>query len=158
DLQWMAGEHPVAPPYFDAARNLKLGHTPQAKCGPGSHPETSWQGRVPAKDYTSGRAAKGYTCNATEASPFGDSGGHRVARYVAKHGHVCAFYDSTLLFGIDVAKNNGKAGVYVLDMTNPRKPVFTANLDTPAMDTPHESLRLNTRSGLLVADAGSPAT
>ena len=160
DISWMATEHgaPTAPPYFDAARNLKLGHTPQAKCGPGSLPETSWQGRVPAKDFTSGRALKGYTCNTEEVSHFGNSGGYRVARYVDKHGHVCAFYDSTLLFGADVYGNGGKAGVYVLDMTNPAKPVFTTNLDTPAMDSPHESLRLNTRSGLLVADAGSPAT
>lgn len=158
DIGWMATEHPVAPPYLDTARNLDLGHTPQAKCGPGSLPETSWQGRVPARDFTSGRALKGYTCNATLVSHFGNSGGYRVARYVDKRGHVCAFYDSTLLFGADVYANGGKAGVYVLDMTNPRKPVFTTNLDTPAMDTPHESLRLNTKRGLLVADAGSPAT
>ena len=157
DIGWMLTEHD-SPPYFDQARNLHLGHTPQAKCGPGSRPETSWQGRVPAKDFTDGRAAKGYTCNTEVVSHFGDSGGYRTARYVDKHGHVCAFYDSTLLFPIDVANNSGKAGTYVLDMTNPEKPVFTDNLDTPAMDTPHESLRLNSKRGLLVADAGSPAT
>src|SRR5947199_4344203 len=159
DIGWMATEHgaPTAPPYFDSPRNLNLDHTPQAKCGPGSRPETSWQGRVPAKDYADAHAAKGYTCNATEVSHFGDSGGYRVARYVDKHGHVCAGYDSTLLLGIDVAKNNGKTGVFALDMTNPRKPVFTANLNTPAMNTPHESLRLNSKRGLPVSDAGSPA-
>src|SRR4051794_3779535 len=58
DVNWMVAEH-GAPPYFDAPRNLHLGHTPQAPCGPGSRPETSWQGRVPAKDFTDGRAAKG---------------------------------------------------------------------------------------------------
>src|SRR3954451_13591384 len=157
DLQWMAGEHQTAPPYFDTARNLKLGHTPQAKCGRGSQPETSWQGRVPAKDYSSGRAAKGYTCNTQLVSHFGASGGYRTARYVDKHGHVCAFYDSTLLFPADAAAGN-PPGVYALDMANPRKPKFTANLDTPAMDSPHESLRLNSKRGLLVAEAGSPAT
>jgi hypothetical protein len=157
DIQWMLTEH-ASPPYFDDARNLNLGHTPDGKCGPGSLPETSWQGRVPAKDFTSGRAAKGYTCNAEMVSHFGYSGGYRTARYVDKHGHVCAFYDSTLLFPSDVPGNSGKAGTYVLDMTNPRKPVFTDNLDTPAMDSPHESLRLNSTRGLLVADAGSPAT
>ena len=61
DINWMLTEHAPAPPYFDEARNLHLGHTPEAKCGPGSKPETSWQGRVPAKDFDSGRAAKGYT-------------------------------------------------------------------------------------------------
>ena len=36
------------------------GPTPRAQCGPGSKPETSAQGRVPAADFTSGRAAQGY--------------------------------------------------------------------------------------------------
>ena len=157
DVNWMVAEHPAAPPYFDTARNLNLGSTPTARCGKGSRPETSWQGRVPAKDYTDGRAAKGYTCNTVEVSHFGKSGGYRVARYVDKHHHVCAFYDSTLLFPADAAQGN-PPGTYVLDMTDPRHPAMTANLTTPAMDTPHESLRLNTRSGLLVSDAGSPAT
>jgi len=158
DLSWLAGEHSTAanPPYFDDARNLHLGHTPDGNCGPGSMPETSWQGRVPAKDFADGRAAKGYTCNAELVSHFGDSGGYRVARYVDKAGHVCAFYDSTLLFPTNAT--GGDFGTYVLDMSDPTHPVRTAELKTPAMDTPHESLRLNTKSGLLVADAGSPAT
>src|SRR5437899_11209748 len=77
DIGWMAAEHPMADPpsTFDTSRDLNLGHTPQAKCGPGSKPETSWQGRVPAKDYTNGRAAKGYTCNTQLVSHFGASGG-----------------------------------------------------------------------------------
>lgn len=158
DLGWLAGEHSTASgPYLDAARNLHLGHTPQARCGPGSRPETSWQGRVPARDFSDGRAAKGYTCNTVLVSHFGQSGGYRVARYVDRAGHVCAFYDSTLLFPTD-AGDGDPVGTYVLDMSNPRHPVRTAVLQTPAMDTPHESLRLNTRRGLLVADAGSPAT
>jgi hypothetical protein len=159
DIRWMLTEHGAGPvpEYFDAARNLKLGHTPEAHCGPGSRPETSWQGRTPAKDFESGRAAKGYTCNAEQVSHYGESGGYRVARYVDKHAHVCAFYDSTLLFPADALAGN-PAGTYVLDMTNPRKPKLTANLTTPAMDSPHESLRLNSKRGLLVADAGSPAT
>jgi hypothetical protein len=159
DVGWMATEHgvPTAPPYFDSPRDLNLGHTPQATCGRGSRPETSWQGRVPAKDYTDGRALLGYTCNTSLVSHFGNSGGYRVARYVDTHGHVCAFYDSTLLFPADAAAGN-PAGTYALDMSDPRKPVMTANLTTPGMDTPHESLRLNSKRGLLVAEAGSPAT
>jgi hypothetical protein len=156
DVGWML-DHSAGGPYFDGARNVKLGNVPDGKCGPGSRPETSWQGRVPAKDYTDGRAAKGYTCNTELVSHFGDSGGYRTARYVDSKGHVCAFYDSTLLFPANVLGGDA-AGVYVLDMHNPRKPVMTDNLTTPAMDTPHESLRLNTKRGLLVADAGSPAT
>src|SRR5437764_20575 len=161
DLNWLAGEHSTATapslPYFDANRNLNLGSTPQGKCGPGSLPETSWQGRVPAKDYSDGRAAKGYLCNTALVSHFGQSGGYRVARYVDTHGHVCAFYDSTLLFPVNAADGD-PVGTYALDMSNPKHPVRTAALQSPAMLTPHESLRLNSTRGLLVADAGSPAT
>ena len=157
DISWMVTEHDPVPQYLDGARDLHLGHTPQAHCGPGSRPETSWQGRVPAKDFASGRAEKGYTCNAKLVSHFGESGGYRVARYVDTQGHVCAFYDSTLLFPADAAQGR-PAGTYALDMSNPRKPVLTDNLTTPGMDTPHESLRLNARRGLLVAEGGSAAT
>jgi hypothetical protein len=154
-LRWMAGDH--APPPLDGARAPHLPTTPVAHCGPGSMPETGRQGEVPAADYTSGRAAKGYTCNTTTVSHFGQSGGYRVERYVDKAGHECAFYDSTLLFPSD-APNGDPVGTYALDMSNPRKPVRTATLQTIAMDSPHESLRLNQKRGLLVADTGSPAT
>jgi hypothetical protein len=156
DLSWLAGEH--APPFFDAGRPAPhLGSTPKAKCGPGSMPETGRQGRVPAKDYTSGRAAKGYTCNTELVGHYGQSGGYRVERYVDRAGHECAFYDSTLLFPSD-AGDGDPFGTYAVDMSNPRKPVRSAVLQTPAMDSPHESLRLNQKRGLLVADTGSPAT
>src|SRR5689334_13273711 len=69
-----------------------LPSTPQLPCAKGGRPETGRQGRVPLTDYTSGRAAKGYTCNATDVGHEGDSGGFQVHRYVDKHGHECAFY------------------------------------------------------------------
>src|SRR3954449_138045 len=119
DIGWMATEHPQADPpsTFDTSRDLHLGHTPVAHCGPGSKPETSWQGRVPARDFTSGRAAKGYTCNTTEVSHYGSSGGYRVARYVDTHVLVCAFYDSPLL-SRPAAAAGKPPGVYALDMAN----------------------------------------
>ena len=43
-------------------------------------------------------------------------------------------------------------------MSDPRNPRQTANLLTPAMETPHESLYLNQRRGLLAAVAGNVAT
>ena len=43
-------------------------------------------------------------------------------------------------------------------MTDPAKPVRTATLQTPAMQSPHESLRLNVARGLLVADKPARAT
>jgi hypothetical protein len=133
-----------------------MGPTPQAPCGPGSRPETGRQGRVPAADHASGRAAKGYTCNVTDVGHEGDSGGFQVHRYVDKAGHECAYYDGTLLFPTNEPASPG--GVVVLDLTNPAKPTRTTVLQTPAMKTPHESLRLNAKRGLLAAVAGSPVT
>jgi hypothetical protein len=131
--------------------------TPRARCGPGSLPETAAQGRVPAKDYADGRAARGYTCNTKLVAHFGTSGGYKVLRYVDRHGHVCGFYDTTLLFPANAGNAAEGLGEYVLDMHNPAHPVHTATLDTtPAMLSPHESVLLNAKRGLLVADMGYP--
>ena len=133
------------------------GATPGTPCGPGSLPETGRQGRVPMADYTSGRAAKGYSCNAQQVSHTGNSGGFRTWRYQDATGHVCAFYDSTTLVGTDVVPK-GETGTVVVDMTDPAKPVQTTRLLTAAMESPHESLSLNRRRGLLAAVLGTPAT
>jgi len=132
------------------------GPTPDIACDKGSRPESS-QGRVPAADYTSGRAAKGYYCNARQISHIGATGGYRVERYVDKAGHECAYFDSTLLFPKDIPDQGTEGpGVYVVDMSHPAHPVITTTLKTPAMLSPHESLRLNQKRGLLVADMGYP--
>ena len=131
--------------------------TPRAHCGPGSLPETSIQGRVPLADFTSGRAAKGYTCNALQAAHIGTTGGFKTFRYVDRTGRTCAFYDGTLLFPTATAHQEA-GGTHVLDMSDPSRPVETARLVTPAMDSPHESLALNPLRGLLAAGMGSPAT
>lgn len=133
-----------------------MGVTPQAPCSRDSRPETGRQGRVPKSDYDSGRAAKGYTCNAADIGHEGTSGGFQVHRYVDKAGHECGYYDSTLLFPSNEPASPG--GVVVLDMSNPAKPTRTTVLSTFAMKSPHESLRLNATRGLLVAVAGSPVT
>jgi len=134
---------------------------PAADCGPGSLPETSIQGRVPEADYTSGRAAQGYTCNTAQVSHLGSSGGFKTLRYTDAQGHTCAFYDSTLLIGRDVVPNllsGDGQGVVVLDMTDPAHPVRTANLTSVAMLSPHESLLVSQERGLLAAELGTAAT
>ena len=131
--------------------------TPRAHCGAGSSPETGRQGRVPAVDYTNGRAAKGYTCNAVQTAHIGETGGFKSFRYVDRTGRVCAFYDGTLLYPTAVAHDE-TGGTVVLDMSDPARPVQTDRLVTPAMDSPHESLALNATRGLLAAGMGSPAT
>src|SRR3954463_5132367 len=71
-------------------RDPSMAATPDVPCDKGSMPEKE-QGRAPASDYASGRAAKGYFCNAREVSHHGTSGGYRVERYVDQHGHTCAY-------------------------------------------------------------------
>ena len=135
--------------------------TPEATCGPGARPETDIQGRVPQRDYDSGRAARGYRCNTRPVSHQGRTGGFKVLRYTDARGHTCAFYDSTLLFPKDAPFQftSGRGlGVVVLDMDHPGDPRKTAELVTAGMDTPHESVLLNQRRGLLGAVSGNPGT
>ena len=143
-----------------ATEGPSMAAVPAARCGPGGLPETAAQGRVPASDYASGRAARGYMCNTREVSHYGQTGGLKVFRYVDPAGHTCAFYDSTLFFPTDALTNLTKdgLGVVVLDMSDPAHPNKVANLTSPAMLTPHESLVLNEKRGLLVAVAGNAVT
>ena len=89
----------------------------------------------------------------------GNAGGFKVERFVDKAGRQCAYYDSTLLFPVQAIQQlqDESTGVAVVDMTDPAHPVRTETLVTPAMQTPHESLSLNEKRGLLVAVMGNPA-
>ena len=132
---------------------------PKAKCGPGALPETSIQGRVPLADYLDGRAAKGYRCNTRLVAHQGRNGGFKVLRYRDSQGHLCAYYDSTLLFPKDVLFNAVQGlGVVVIDMADVTRPRPTATLTSPAMLSPHESLLVNQKRGLLAGVLGNPAT
>lgn len=151
----------VLPGAFALAQDLpsEPGPTPTGPCGPGSNPETGMQGRVSVEDHESGRAAEGYRCNTETVGRAGVKGGYQVHRYVDEAGQECAFYDTTLLFPTNAAFPGGvPTGTDVLDMTDPSKPVETATLMTPAMQSPHESLSLNHRRGLLAAVMGTPVT
>lgn len=131
--------------------------TPQGSCGPGSIPETGMQGRVPADAVAAGKVKDGFRCNIEVVSQFGKSGGFKVERYVDAAGHECAYYDSTTLFPSNVANvDQLPTGTFVLDMTNPAKPVRSATLLSPAFHTPHESVLVNTKRGLIAAVAGNP--
>jgi hypothetical protein len=130
--------------------------TPGIRCDKASEPETV-QGKVPKADYDSGRADEGYTCNARMISHRFQWGGYRVERYVDAAGRECAYLDSTLLWPHDVPDQGTEGpGLYVMDMSDPANPVHTDTLRTPAMQSPHESVRLNVKRGLLVADMGYP--
>ncbi|WP_372729314.1 LVIVD repeat-containing protein [Nocardioides sp.] len=133
--------------------------TPEASCGKGARPETDIQGRVPQSDYASGRAKRGYRCNTKPIARFGSTGGFKVLRYTDRQGQTCAYYDSTLLFPQNFPFTaEAGLGVVVLDMDNPRRPRQTDQLTTPAMLTPHESLLLNRKRGMIAAVSGNAAT
>jgi hypothetical protein len=116
------------------------------------------QGRLAKDDVDSEKAADGYRCNITVVGHSGETGGFKVLRYVDEAGHECAYYDTTLLFPTNTFNLSFEpTGVAVLDMSDPSKPVRTASLSTPAMQSPHESLNISVNRGMLAAVAGSPA-
>jgi hypothetical protein len=144
---------PMAPVQLNPEPPLTATPRP-ASCGPGARPEPAEQGRVPA-----GSASQGLYCNATLVSHQGDSGGFKTWRYQDARGHVCAFYDTALLFPVNAFKLDASSiGVAVVDMTNPAHPVQTDLLQRAPMLSPHESLVLNQKRGLLAAALGNPNT
>jgi hypothetical protein len=128
--------------------------TPLVPCGPGSQPQPGVDGRVPA-----GSAKDGLSCNVTLVGHQGTEGGFKVLRYIDAGGRECAFYDTTLMFPLNALNPGaGSEGVAVLDMSNPSHPVQTDTLTTTPMLSPHESLNLNTKRGLLAAVNGNLST
>jgi hypothetical protein len=128
--------------------------TPLAHCDKGSHPQPGIDGRVPA-----GSAKKGLNCNISLLSHEGTEGGFKVYRYIDVHHHECAYYDTTLLAPLNALNPGaGSAGVFVLDMSHPAHPVQTDTLLAPPMISPHESLNLNVKRGLLAAVNGNLST
>jgi hypothetical protein len=174
-LAGVAGAQGPAPPFGQIGDQLALGQgggqtpalaavqtnpeppltaTPLEACGSGSHPEPGTDGRVPA-----GSAANGLTCNTTLVSHQGTSGGFKTLRYTDHNGHTCAFYDTALLFPVNAFKlDSSSLGVAVVDMTDPVHPVQTDTLTAAPMMSPHESVVLNQKRGLLAAVLGNPNT
>jgi hypothetical protein len=128
--------------------------TPLDQCGPGSKPEPGVDGRVPA-----GSGNAGLWCNTKLVAHQGTSGGFKTLRYIDAQGHTCAFYDTALLFPTNGINSAGPSlGVAVLNMADPAHPVQTDTLTAVPMMTPHESLNLNAKRGLLAAVNGNPST
>jgi hypothetical protein len=131
--------------------------TPPPACGPGSSPAPGLDGRVGPGE----APPSGYACNVSPLGHEGRSGGYKVERYVDEAGHECAYYDTTLLFPANAFSATLSAqptGTAVLDVSDPANPVRTETLLTPAMQSPHESLLVNERRGLLAAVMGTPVT
>jgi hypothetical protein len=164
DLQPVAGKviggQTPARARVQQPREPRLAPTPQARCGRGSHPLRGQEGRVTASALSSPAGAHGYSCNLSLVSHQGTFGGYKVWRYVDRAGHVCAFYDTSLIYPFNAVSLSGPSsnGVVVLNMKDPAHPVQTDALTTVPMLSPHESLNLNRKRGLLAADMGNPAT
>jgi hypothetical protein len=157
----LAGCGASQPPAAAAPAAGEIAATPKAKCGAGSRPEPGLQGRLSQTDIDSGLAMGGITCNVevvgsyTTPNSAATVGGWKTWRYVDKNGHECAFYDASNIFPIGAA--DGAIGTNVLDMSDRAHPALTAQLTTPAMATPHESLMLSENRGLLLAVQSNPA-
>ncbi|MBV9212479.1 MAG: hypothetical protein JOZ25_02410 [Actinobacteria bacterium] len=146
------GDTPAQVPWIQGKENLKT--TPVVKCGPGSRKEPGVDGRVPA-----GSAPNGLNCNIKLIAHQGTEGGFKVLRYIDANKHECAFYDQTLMLPLNALNPGaGAEGVAVLDMSNPAHPALTDTLTTPPMLSPHESLNLSSKRGLLVAVNGNLTT
>ena len=126
---------------------------PPAHCGPGSSPEHGVQGEVPLKDRQDGRSQLGYRCNLVLV---GQHQGQGAGWQNAWYGN-CDYYDTkTAADPADFPNGNGQIspGTQVIDVANPARPVLTANLNTPALDGPWESLKVNQARGLLAGVGG----
>jgi hypothetical protein len=148
------GQTPATAPVVKRAAPPMDATPPPSHCAPGAHPEPGPDGRVPA-----GSATNGLWCNVTMISHQGSSGGFKTLRYVDAAGHECAYYDTALLFPLNAFNlSSSGIGVVVLDMSDPAHPRQTDLLTDPAMLSPHESVNLNVKRGLLAAVDGNPAT
>jgi hypothetical protein len=147
------GESPAAAPVARRAEPPFVA-TPLVPCAPGSRPQPGVDGRVPA-----GSAKDGLNCNVALVGHQGTEGGFKVFRYIDARGRECAFYDTTLMYPLNALNPGaGSEGVAVLDMSNPAHPVQTDTLTTTPMLSPHESLNLNSKRGLLAAVNGNLST
>ncbi|GAC1611859.1 MAG: hypothetical protein NVS3B26_28930 [Mycobacteriales bacterium] len=122
--------------------------TPKASCGPGSLPETGLQGEVPIADQFSGRSMQGYRCNLELVGRYAANGGAIMMAWQDHCAYMATGYSST---DPDYAQ---QMGVVVIDAADPRHPVETARLQTPAMINPWEALKDNPRAGLLATGEG----
>lgn len=116
-----------------------------ARCGPGSNPERGLQGEVPAADRSSGRSKLGNNCNLVRLGQYRGQG----SGFVSPSYGTCSYQSQA-----SAAATSGEPGVHVVDVRNPRRPVLSARLTSPAMlSGTWESLKVNARRGLLAGVA-----
>ncbi len=102
----------------------------------------------------------GWTCNLEPVGHYDAPGGFRTQRYVDEAGNECAYYDTAAISPLSAVNIPGlrDTGVMVLDMSDPSNPRRTDLLTELPMQTPHESLNVHRKRGLLAATMGNLAT
>ena len=139
---------------------------PRAVCGPEDHPETGLQGQVPAALRAAG--FQGFNCNLQLIGQSRNDGGNwqstefKERRQAdsedgaeARPLHTCGYYGSQSPALSPATRDPATYGVRVVDITNAKKPTLTGYLQTTSMLDPWESLKVNERRQLLVADEGA---
>ena len=119
---------------------------PKAVCAPGDHTESGLQGETTMQERFSGDSETAYNCN---LELIGEE--DQTAYQGAYSQDGPAYYDVCAYYGTDNGPATGQ-GIKVIDASDPRHPVVTANLtDTAAALAPHETLSTNAHTRLLVA-------
>ncbi len=129
------------------ARAAFEGPVPPAQCGANDAVETGLQGQVSLADQTSGRSMSEYACNLERVGHFpGEGASWQLAWF-----DDCAYYTTGTLAQLPLHPSlaghpkpgQQYPGVQVIDMADPTSPRRTANLTTPGMLDPWESLKVN---------------
>lgn len=119
-----------------------------AACSTGDVPETALQGQVPAALRASG--FKGFNCNLALVSQLqGEGGNWSSALFTDGASRSCAYHATAT-----PQAGRVNPGVPVIDITDRTKPIRTASLTTVSMLDPWESLKVNDRRQILIADNG----
>lgn len=117
-------------------------------CASGDVAETALQGQVPAAIRAAGFS--GFNCNLKLVGQVqGEGGNWSSATFTDGAGRSCAYHATAV-----PNANRQNPGVPVIDMTDRAAPARVASLTTPAMTDPWESLRVNDRRQILIADNG----
>jgi len=118
---------------------------PKAHCGPTDHTESGLQGETTKQERFSGDSETAYNCN---LELVGEEPQDTYQGAYSQDGP--AYFDVCAYYGTDHGPTTGQ-GIKVIDVSDPRHPVVTANLtDSPAALSPHESVHTNVNSRLLV--------
>jgi hypothetical protein len=126
-----------------------------ATCSAGDKPESALQGQVPAALRQAGYA--GFNCNLKLVGQAqGEGGNWSSATFVDGGGRTCAYHSTAAPADATGTPIPGRVnpGVPVIDITNRATPTRVSSLTTPAMLDPWESLRVNYRRQILIADNG----